>query len=387
MAIPLQQSLKTIIGRGYQLFIEIPLAVQTGYDMDAKMQQHFNMTPLQFMLTGYAMWILANGTVDYQMMVEIPALQNLVTATSQRNFLQLSSGTAADYRKEIRGEDWKKVNKLKEIYGLDPFVKIPAIAVQHSSHLSSTSYVVPQARYYLDRASSGIFYLLGDKEMEVAHPKGNPFRIAFGIIYREYVGRQLAQTGKQVFIDLDMTPPVGWTKKLPDFVLVDGDTCLIVEVKTTLLGLNARSLFEDDVLLKETKSGSIQKAIDQTNVFREAILRGELGDARFAGITKVVNLIVGYEDIFTLNATIVPVVATLYPDASQHTQWGCISDIEAMGSAIYQQKLIVTLLIEKMADLETRTHSIATYLQRSTDSANPIIDAAYEKFQRRLITV
>ncbi|MDB5145744.1 MAG: hypothetical protein JWQ66_4457 [Mucilaginibacter sp.] len=60
------------------------------------------------MATGYLLWMHANSTLDYEMKVESDNLKQFVTPESQQKFLELSCGSATDYRKMIRAITGKK---------------------------------------------------------------------------------------------------------------------------------------------------------------------------------------------------------------------------------------------------------------------------------------
>ncbi len=380
---PLQASKKTIIGRGFLLFHKLVLATPTNYDFDKKFKEYFGLNLIEFMSTGFAMWILSNGTLDYEIKNEIKELKHVITLETQRIFLSLSCGTPQRYRELVRGIAWKTPHKLKDMYALEPLTIMPAVKVEKSSKLSSTTYVIPQAKYLLDRASSGIFYLLGDKEKELAESEGkkgrNPFRNAFGAVYRAYVGEHLSIPGRHNFIDLD-NDFVQTNGKLPDFAIVQEDICILFEVKTSLLNIDARTYFEKQTLEKEVKAGNIQKAINQLMDFKQKILLGQINDARFSQITTVVGIIVGYEDIFSINSILLPMLDTLNGAMVDNLQFASISDIEAIGSAIDQKLNIIELLQKKVASPAERQWSIATLFHKDMDHRNSVLDQAFDEF-------
>jgi len=380
---PLQASKKTIIGRGYLLYYKLILSTPTDYDFDSKFKEYYGLTLIEFMSTGFAMWILSNGTIDYEMKNEIKELKHVITLDTQRKFLSLSCGTPQRYRELVRGADWKTPHSLKDMYALEPFTIMPAVKVEKSSKLSSTTYVVPQAKYLLDRASSGIFYLLGDKEKQLAELEGkkgkNPFRNAFGMVYRAYVGEHLSIPGKHEFIDLDHDF-VQTGGKLPDFAIIQGNTCILFEVKTSLLNIDARTYFEKQTLEKEVKAGNIQKAITQLMDFKHQILSGKVSDPRFSKVSVVVGVIVGYEDIFSINSTLLPMLDKLSGAIVPDLQFASISDIEAIGSAIDQGLNIIELLQKKVSNPAERQWSIATLFYKDMDERNSVLDRAFDEF-------
>ena len=384
---PLQASKKTIIGRGFLMFHKLILSTPTGYDFDNKFKAYFGLSLIEFMSTGFAMWLLSNGTLDYEMKNEIAELNHVITLDTQRIFLSLSCGTPQRYRELVRGADWRTSHRLKDMYALEPLMIMPAVKVERSSKLSSNTYVVPQAKYLLDRASSGIFYLLGDKEKELAEIEGkkykNPFRIAFGMVYRAYVGEHLSISGKHSFIDLDndFTPTIG---KLPDFAIVQGAICILFEVKTSLLNIDSRTYFENRSLEKEVNSGNIQKAISQLTDFKQKILTAQIDDVRFSKITSVLSVIVGYEDIFSINSTLLPMLDNLNGSLVDDLQFASISDIEAIGSAIDQKLNIIEMLQKKVASPAERQWSITAYLNKNMDLKNSVLDQAFNEFMVKM---
>ncbi|TKC57160.1 hypothetical protein FBD94_21250 [Pedobacter hiemivivus] len=380
---PLQASKKTIIGRGFLLFHKLILATPSNYDFDVKFKEYFDLTLMEFMSTGFAMWILSNGTLDYEIKNEIKELTHVMTLKTQRIFLSLSCGTPKRYRELVRGSDWKTPHKLKDMYALDPLAIMPAVIVEKSSKLSFNTYVVPQAKYLLDRASSGIFYLLGDKEKELAEneeKKGkNPFRNAFGMVYRAYVGNHLSILGMHEFIDLD-NDFVEYSGKLPDFAILQDEICILFEVKTSLLNIDARTYFEKQTLEREVNNGNIKKAIKQLMDFKNEILLGRIKDARFSKITSVIRIVVGYEDIFSINSTLLPLLDKISGSVLDDLQFASISDIEAIGSAIDQKINIITMIQKKVASPDERQWSIATLFDKDIDQKNSVLDNAFNEF-------
>ncbi|NVM64480.1 hypothetical protein FHW88_002769 [Mucilaginibacter sp. SG538B] len=383
--ISLQTDRLFIIGRAYLLFIDIPSRMKLNYDIDAKMNEYFQMDAFGFMATGAALWMMSNGTLDYEMNVEIPDLKNIVTKQTQLKFLELSSGTVKDYRRAIRGEDWKTPNKLLDIYFLDPFNQMPAIAVERSDHFRRDSYVVPQAKFLLDRASLGMFYLLGDKERENAAKSNkalqNHFRNAFGEIYRTYVGEQLKMAkGNKFFIDLDYDFVPLPKAKLPDFAVIEGKTCILFEVKTTLLTVEARTFFDHQKLDAEVQKGSLNKAMEQLTVFGASVLNGQISDTRFQGVTKIIHALVGYEDIFVINSSLLPILDRHYGSAASNLQLATITDIDAIGNALDQDQPVFEWLEEKIGHRSYRAYAISTFINSKMAIENRLVRAAYKTF-------
>jgi len=389
---PLQVDRGAVVGRGYLLFVDIPSKLSLSYDFDRKMQEYFGITVFQFITSGLAAWMMSTGVLKYKLTIDIDALKGVVTTETLDKFVELSSGTPEDYRRHLRGDDWKIIDKVHDIYGLDPMLKMPAIRVERSGKLEAGQYVVPQPLYLLLRASLGVFHLLSDKEHELAVADGktgkNDFREAFGQVYREYVGKQLALASNPVhFVDLDRE--VGTLVRKPDFALVKGDTCALFEVKTALLTVTPRMQFEAALAKAELEvpTGNFKKAVDQLNAFEAAILRGEAGDSRFVGVTKIIKVIVGFEDMYLANTFLLPIARDLYGEQVDRLQIGTLSDIEIIGARLAHEGEVVEVIWEKVSKYGTQEDrsewSLGMYVAEKTQKTNvknPVLDGAFKEF-------
>lgn len=385
---PLQVDRKTIIGRAYQLFILIPNLVNLQYNLNAKMKEFYGLDCFEFMASGFALWVTSRGSVDENMEIDNDNIKSIISKINVRKFIELSTDTRQNYCINVRGNDWQVLDKKKDLFALDPFLKSPFIQVVNSVRLNRGSFIVPQAKYLLDRASTGIFYLLADAEQKIAQNEQifhkNPFRKAFGEIYREYVGMQFSQANDSILvIDLDKTFPAENSKK-PDFAIIKGEICLLFEVKTSILTIESRTYFDENALLSQVKGSNITKAIKQLNSFKTKILNGELNDSRFSNIKTVINILVGYEDIFVLNSTLLPLLKQELGEDAHLLQLATISDIDSIGNCLYQN-IDITEIIKDKINNETNDWSIAATLSKhNIDSQNKIVSDSFDAFLQKL---
>ena len=342
---PLQADRTHLIGRGYLLFELIPKELKPPYDFDQKMKEYFGMSVFEYISTGLALWITCNGILKHNMMVEVDEMKGVVTKASVAKFVELSTGTAEDYRRMLRGDDWKTSNKKLDVYGLDPFVQIPAIKIEHSLRLEVGSYVVPQPHYLVQKATTGIFYLLADKEKAAAgaHAGRNYFRDSFGDVYRAYVGRHLALAQSPlVFIDFDKEIATPGMK--PDFGIVADDLCILFEVKTALLTVTPRTIFDENLAREEVQRGGFKKAVDQLNSFEDEILAKKVDHPALQKIDKIIKVMVGFDDIYLANGFLLPILRESYGDKASNLQIATISDIETIGRILACKEDFATLM-------------------------------------------
>jgi hypothetical protein len=385
----LQADQQSIIARGYLLFVQLAEKHRESYSFEEKMIEHFGIGAYAFVATGMTLWMKTNGHENGSLAIDIPAMKDVASGQNQAVFLKLSSGTPQDYRRYIRGDQWKNADQLKDTYGAEPFYRMPAVLIDRSMLYEAGSYVVPQPRYFFDRASSGIFYLLADREQEIGRKAGhqgqNPFRKEFGHVYRKYAGMQLNQgTPKFRFVDMDddFTNTAGIS--IPDFALIQGDTCVLFEIKTTLLKIEARSYFEPVTLQAEVSEGSFKKAVKQLNTFGERVITGKIDDERFSNIKRVIKIIIGYEDVFVLNTILLPMIQKEHDLSSNDLQLGSVSDLDIMGALISQNVDIVQMIAAKVEHEQERYYAFIALWEKSNGKKNPLLKKAFDDLMDRM---
>lgn len=387
---PLQAPHKYTIGRGYLLFHKLLSTTNGDYDINKKMHQYFGIGSYEFLITGFTLWIKSDGLVNSKIPTKSNEMREIISPANQQRFLELSSGSYQSYREHLRGKDWKIMRKMAEVYGLDPFLKMPAILPDRAGLVATGTFIIPQPRFLLDRASTGIFYLLADKEQQLAleanHKGRNPFRRMFGMLYRDYAKMYLCQShGNSKFIDLDEDFTQIPGLRIPDFALISGNTCLLMEIKTSLLSVSSRTYYELDKLEDEVRTGSLKKALTQLQAFKSRLLAGELNDDRFENVNEVYTVIIGYEDVYVLNGILLPLMRKHYgAEITEGLQLGSISDLEIMGTILQEGGDLVKLMKEKYQDNMRSFYAISVAFENYKKHENKILKTAFDDYMNEL---
>lgn len=385
--LPLQETRLIPIARAFILFADIPSALSLCYPIDDKMKEYFSIGAKEFIWSGLALWFQTNGALHESMKIEVEGLKKYVSIDNLNIFRDLSSGTIQNYQTILRGGDGNLTDKKTEYYALDPFIKIPIVKIERSIRFGEGSWLVPQPKYLLDRSCYGIFHLLADKEKqlsELAGKNANPFRIAFGDLYKEYILRQLQTASSTcVVLDLDREDFFKSKKRIPDIALIAGDKCILFEVKTSILTLSARTYFDSDQLEKEVckPGGSFDKAIKQLNQFNDSILSGEIADKRFENVKRVVKILVCYEEIPMLNLLVLPLVRKYYGTMGDDLQLGNVRDIETMSTLLDSGGDLPALLINKVDSPDKKEWMISTFLQQDFKKIDKHNKMLHDKFR------
>ncbi|MGE7776585.1 hypothetical protein ACQKLP_17795 [Chitinophaga sp. NPDC101104] len=389
--LPLQAKRLNVIGRGHLLFSEIPSRLKLDYDFDENMKKFHGIGSIEFMLTGMALWFHCNGTLDEKTNIQIEGLEQIANKELQSVFLRLCSCTYKEYRAFFRKDkQYLITSKKQEYFGLDPFVYKPIIKSGIYPGLSNGIYLVPQPKYLLDKTVNGIFHLLADAEKEIAEQKGNksenPFRVAFGPVLKEYILMQLLQSSCPTIYILDLDTIDYSSGKIPDIALVSNDTCVLLEVKTTILGLNARTFFDNKLLEHEVQRGNIQKALIQLDEFQDAILAGKISKRELKNVNRVIKILVCYDESPFLNLNLLPVIERQYNNKAQNFQFASISEIELLGQALHEGLNVVELLLEKVDDQTTLQWMIGTYFSQKVDNkkTNKLLHSSFNSLISRM---
>lgn len=388
---PLQVFEKYTIGRGYLLFDKLLYTVENEYDINKKMHDYFGIGSYEFLVNGFIFWIKSDGLINGDIMTDTGEIQDIISPTNQQRFIELSSGSYRQYRECFRGQNWKRNNKIAEIYGLDPLTWMPIIIPDNGRLLPSKTYIIPQPHNLIERTFSGIFYLLADKEKHLANEanqkRKNSFRTMFGKLYREYAKIHLSLSRTNInCIDLDKDFTQKKGMPIPDFALISETTCLLIEIKTSLLSLDSRTYFDMDQLEEEVKNGSLKKAITQLHRFKEKILYKKLDDDRFKGIDDVYIVIIGYEEVHVLNSILLSLMKKHYGESiTNGLQLGSISDLECMGTILQEGGDLVKLMKEKYHDPERSYFSISVAFDNLKKVENKVLKKSYAEYINGLL--
>lgn len=214
---------------------------------------------------------------------------------NQDLFLNYASCDYAKFRSEC-----KPIRSGYEKYSFNPLLKYPLIVPEKRPYeLNCKPYLVPVPGLLLYRVTHGLFFDLADLYRDKG--KANPFRSSFGYVFQDYIGELLKRCGPEG----QLLPEFRYhkTKDSPDWLILNGEKLVVIEVKYPMLYLDAKQ-FGDDKKVKKDLKNTIGKAVKQFYQFGTAITScsdSKLG--KFKGC-KVQRLIVTYDRGYFLNSFI-----------------------------------------------------------------------------------
>jgi hypothetical protein len=111
--------------------------------------------------------------------------------------------------------------------------------------------LAPAPYLLIRRGTDGVYR---DLSNAFARAKGeNPFRVAFGHVFQEYVGRLLRAccAEEQVLPEWSYKPVGKNERATPDWIVADGNRLVVIEVKQTALAVGAKSTGNSDLVMKD----------------------------------------------------------------------------------------------------------------------------------------
>src|SRR5690606_3096543 len=148
----------------------------------------------------------------------------------------------------------------------------------------------------------------------------NLFRVAFGHVFEAYVGDLLRQGCGPSQVRSEFEYVKG--RKSPDWMVIQGDTLVVIEVKQSALTLNAK-VSGDVEVARSSLTRTLGKGVRQLTNFRKHLLH--VGVPGFEDVKRVVLLVVSQDDIPSGNFVLPPLI-----EDADDVQFASIEEFELL---------------------------------------------------------
>lgn len=237
-----QEHLAPIIPRAKLLLIDGNRELSDRpFDLEADWFDKTGIDIERFMVIGFGYFA---GSLAHSSLARYFAdrghLEGKITQEECEKFLQRTAATYEQFRELSR--EYAVLNELYIKTEFNVLNKRPLIAIDDEI-------IAPVPRLLAWRISEGLYFDL----MDIFHkPEGNPFLDYFGKLFEHYVGRLLKWTfGEERVIH---EPVYGkGEKRGPDWIVLDGDTAMLFECRSSRLRLDSKVFGQREDLLKDTE--------------------------------------------------------------------------------------------------------------------------------------
>ena len=290
--------------RSLYLFEEIPATLQTstGFDFDAKFRATTSGIGVSDMVKiGVVGWALSHRPrgLTSQVLEKFRSQGGrLGTYSEVRQGFRLLSANVAEFR-ALHARFREKDPRFR-MYEFNPLHVYPLIRPWGNEPFWSDRggrMIAPLPELVAARVSLGIYH-------QMLTRYGTEFSQYFGDVFSEYCGRLLGGTGAGILFsenDVRRTYPASGGRKAPDWVIVDGTTCILVECKATRFTRAAIATGADQAVNDSLRQ--VMKGLRQLHQFREACRQGAAGLEAFHHCRTFIPVVLTLELLHAVNST------------------------------------------------------------------------------------
>ncbi|WP_437613533.1 hypothetical protein WMF20_12485 [Sorangium sp. So ce834] len=165
----------------------------------------------------------------------------LFSHEQQAAFLDRFSATYA----QIRAEAFEPPSPALAKYRFNPLFLYPLIRPDISPPTDTPVFLVPCYQFLIERVTHGILF-------DCRKKFGPSFDEQFGFVAQEYVGKLLGEVFPEATIRPEFSYTINGKKYLsPDWLVLDGERAVVVEVKKSLLRSKAKAFGHSDSVKRD----------------------------------------------------------------------------------------------------------------------------------------
>lgn len=383
---PFQENIANSFARHYELLVKTPDYINDAglMDVPAVFERVFGLPIDAYLLIGFAIGALCKRNPffhpDNLVRHRVEILERTVNEDTVKRYMEMAS---ASYQ-EIRSAS-ASINRLTirgyERYQFNPLFRFPIVKADPRFQFHRTApYVIPNIALLTAKTSTGIYWALRDHFLG---KDSQEFTSAFGKLFEHYVGRLL----KDFFGDDNVSPEIDYAPgmKSVDWLVLQGETLILVECKASLLPLMVRQTFSKG-LLKSWLDDVIVKGIRQLCVTQRLIEERHPEFARFHGAKSRIKLLVTYENLYNSGTSLFKSqlenllndadLISQYPDAA-NTHILRVSELESLESVLKQVPVNTLFEDKKNYDMDFIGYVLKAY---DAPLQNEMLEKTWETF-------
>lgn len=303
---PFEVNTYAFVGQTLLLYGELPKEIESKrevphFDFTAAFQKINGLSLENFICCGFVAWAAFSAKKNFGITREY-----FEKARSQGIKLPDDGGityvldciTADPIRFRQKYEEMKQRDRRFGMYDFNPLLTLPI--VRPWPHYGTTSMlndriIAPLPNLIAYRISTGIFY-------EIFNSYKEDFSRYFGHLFEAYVGRLLKAFIKpQNLISEEMIKQnyPSFSGKVPDWVVLEGSTAILIECKATRFSLTALSTGAKESVDKSLTQ--VLKGLKQLSEFKNAITKKGSALERFNHCSVFMPVLVTFEPLYLIN--------------------------------------------------------------------------------------
>jgi len=286
------------------LFGEMPQVVSRrkdvpNFDFRGEFQRTTRVSLEDFVDVGFVIWTASKMTNGFTRGYFSKARSQGIRLPDDETICRILDQVVADpQRFRDIYEELKEKDRRFRMYDFNPLFQFPVVRPwKHSKGLAidQDRMVAPVPDLVSYRFSTGIFYQMFNKYKE-------SFSRYFGYLFEAYVGRilQEATSFENLFSEDDIRHTYPAKKgKVPDWVVVEGDTAILIECKATRFSRAALATGAESAI--DTSLEQVLKGLIQLSEFQEAAKAKLPGLELLRRCTDLIPVLVTFEPLYLIN--------------------------------------------------------------------------------------
>lgn len=291
--------------RSLLLFLDAAKSVagDTGgshFDFEQEFQNLFGITLEEFTTVAFVAWTAAAAmpqgfTGEYfakakRQGIKLPGDDVILAA--------LTHLSADRVRMKETHEQLRQPDRRFRMYDQNPLLTHPILRPFKSERYSLTdscTFIAPLPDLITYKLTTGLYY-------ELKRARGKDFTRWFGHPFEAYIGELLRHSVPNGSLWSERALREFYPTRLgkaPDWVVLDGSTCILVECKATEFYRDVVSKSDEEDILDNLEQ--TRKGIRQLYEFKQAILNTTPGLERFHNCSRILPLLVTLEPLYLMN--------------------------------------------------------------------------------------
>lgn len=304
---PFQINLFGFVGQTLLLYDKLPKELEgkkgiPTFDLANIFRDITGLSVRDFVNVGFVAWTgsaskTPNGlTRNY---FEIARSEGMKIPDDEGVLHALNRLSADPVRFRSKYEEMKQKDRRFRMYDFNPLFSYPIIRPWSGSqtrHMSMDRMVAPVPHLIAYRISTGIYY-------EMFNSYKEEFSTYFGHLFEAYVGQILRDSlkSKDLISGSDIRLNYSTEKgKVPDWIVLDGSTAILIECKATRFSLLAQSTGSAEAVDKSLKQ--VVSGLKQLYEFMQALAKKAKGLERLHTCTVIEPLLISFEPLYLINS-------------------------------------------------------------------------------------
>ena len=301
---PFEKPLFGDFSRPFYLYHDIPkqlIGVQgvPDFDFESKFQKITGVSTVDFITLGFIIYTVSNTSFTFSRKYFQKFRKQKINIPDDNTVRLVLGELSGDRSKLVQlYEERRNQDRRFQSYDFNPFLQYPLIKPCQNKQFSKAGeeyYHAPVPNLIASKISTGIFYRMFN-EYKI------DFSNYFGFVFEKYIGLVLENcvASETILSESDIRDFYPTNKgKVPDWIVVDGSTAIIIECKATRFSRAAQAIANEDAVNSSLKQ--VTKGLKQLHEFISACERKVPSLKKFHDCKKFISIVISLEPMSLIN--------------------------------------------------------------------------------------